>query len=370
MRYFSNPYFMLMVQTMWSRNIMYYEQSLSQILTTSVFSAVFNAFAQIFNLSITDYVGSSDASSICFVDGLNAKQKILSNLIMPFMIIFFILPIHLISRFVCNQSLVLCKKRKINFPKTYISAFLLIIGNVMTVLFQLMNCQKLGTISVHTFFGNEHCYTSTWIVSFLCLMLIIIIFFMIFWRLKKIGIEERNNKDNVLNTFVSKYKPRYFYWEFVIFIRRICVAMFTVSITDDTSRIIFIITIITFTIFQRNCKPFIVHSSNKLEFILLSCLSIVIMSHSLSSVNGTFNNVITSIFIILPILIMIYYIFVFVTNTQTNKWSDGASNIDDDGSDQDKATEMVQDKATKHTVPIDTFFDYRLLEDGNGDSNL
>ena len=58
---------------------------------------------------------------------------------------------------------------------------------------------------------------------------------------------QRQERDNILSAFVTKYKPKFYYWEYIIFIRRICIAMYSVSITDNNNnKIIFILIIITF----------------------------------------------------------------------------------------------------------------------------
>eukprot|EP01083_Nonionella_stella_P153573 493655_1 len=73
----SNDHFMTLFKTMWNRNIMYYEQALSQILASGSLVALGTGFAEVFNFSITNNNSSDDDNLWCFVDGLDAKQKIL-----------------------------------------------------------------------------------------------------------------------------------------------------------------------------------------------------------------------------------------------------------------------------------------------------
>ena len=87
---------------------------------------------------------------------------------------------------------------------------------------------------------------------------------------------QRPDKDQLFTSFCSRYKPQYYYWEFMIFIRRISIAMFSVSVTDDDYQIVFLIIIAIFLYIQSQCEPFIIESGNKIEIILLSCIIIVV----------------------------------------------------------------------------------------------
>ena len=70
-----------MLKTM-NRNIMYYEQGLSQILSQGSYMILFSISTQIFDLSITNNYGSATSDhGWCFINGLNAKQKLLFNLL-------------------------------------------------------------------------------------------------------------------------------------------------------------------------------------------------------------------------------------------------------------------------------------------------
>ena len=51
---------------------------------------------------------------------------------------------------------------------------------------------------------------------------------------------QRQDRDHILSAFVRKYKPNYYYWEYIIFIRRVC-KMYSVSVTDNNYKIIFIL---------------------------------------------------------------------------------------------------------------------------------
>eukprot|EP01084_Bolivina_argentea_P108778 194419_1 len=158
---------------------------------------------------------------------------------MPAMIILMLSTFHLITICFCTKSsIALCQKREINFSQAYVSVLLLMMGNFLAVLFQLLNCTNVGPYQIHFFFGFEECYKQTWWISLIILLIIIGLFFLVFIRLKRMTIAERIDKTNLLNTFGAKYKPQYYYWEFVLLIKRIIIAMFAVSINNTTTHII------------------------------------------------------------------------------------------------------------------------------------
>eukprot|EP01084_Bolivina_argentea_P064316 117321_1 len=196
-------------------------------------------------------------------------------------------------------------------------------GNILSVLFQLLHCTNVGPYRVHFFFAFEECYQRTWWVSFVALLLIIALFSLVFIKLKRMTISERSDKRHVLNIFVSKYKSKYYYWEIVLLIKRIFIAMFaTVLIVNNgITYVLFVIIIFIFIVLHRCCEPFIVTAANNMECMLLLCLCIVIMTHSVVDHQATFTNVTVSFLIMLPFILMIYCIYQFITNKKTDESS-------------------------------------------------
>eukprot|EP01084_Bolivina_argentea_P240169 403555_1 len=315
-KYLTNPQFVMMLKILFARNTIYYEQALSQVISSNSFDILLKTFSKIFNLSLVSYGGNVNNAK-CFIDALNGKGKILVDLLMPAMVLFLVIIYHLISialkKFNCYTKgpVIILKKRKLNFNKCYVCAFILIIGNILTVLFRLMHCQKVGSFIVHYYF-DEHCYQMTWILSLISLLLIIGIFCMIFIKIKKMGHAQRANEENTWNTLIEKFSPQCYWWENVLFIRRICIALFSISVNDPASQVVFIFIIFIFIGLQKKYEPFIIHAANQTECWLLRSLIIVIVMESLHSLNPTFKNVVTSCLILLPFCFIQYYIYLFV----------------------------------------------------------
>eukprot|EP01084_Bolivina_argentea_P309866 536024_1 len=311
----ANKRLMLFFKTILNRNIIYYMQALSQILSGGSYMILFSIFIQMFNFSfITNTSNTNNVDeSWCFVNGLEARGKILLDLLIPCIIAVYFCIISIISNvFYDGRIAIKCIKREVNFAKTVIAMILLLIGSVLAVLFKLMSCTKVGNHLVHVHFGYENCYGSTWNVSLIILIMIIFIFSVVFINLRRYNSEERQSSNSILKSFVVKYKPHYYYWEHLIFIRRICIAFYSVSIEDDSFTLIFITILVIFLSIHIQCQPFIIELCNNLESILLGCLIVIVTSQALSSMDKELKKYITSFLIFLPFTLMVYFIYKFM----------------------------------------------------------
>eukprot|EP01084_Bolivina_argentea_P049841 91670_1 len=311
-----------MTQVFIQKNISYYQQALSQILTSNSYSVLFGVIAKGFELSFITSRANDDTDSElwCFYHGMNGKEKILMDLLTPGIIIFVIITINIFVKLVFKNEFVLFGK-KVNFEKLYVDTLLLIVGNIVAVLFRLLDCQQVGEHAHHFYYGYEKCYSITWWLSLSALLTIIGSMSVIFIKLKQMNYEERNKEDNFLNKFVSKYKPEYYYWEYLLFIRRMSISMFTISVNSDMAQIIFIAVMLVFISLQKNCEPFAFADANSMEYFLLQLLIIVIALNLSTSIDTTFNNVVLSGFIIFPFMLMAYYIVGFIKKNTKNVYA-------------------------------------------------
>ena len=161
---------------------------------------------------------------------MTSKQRIFVDLLVVCMIFCIILIFSMISW--CSKKEFRIKSRKINFKKTFISAVLMIIGKILDVLFRIMNCQSVGNQVVQFYFGYEHCYGSSLIFTFA-------IFSIGFAKIRFMTISQRQNESGAVYVLTNKYKPQYYYWEYILFIRRLIIALFAVSVNGITVTFIF-----------------------------------------------------------------------------------------------------------------------------------
>eukprot|EP01083_Nonionella_stella_P105403 303163_1 len=315
-----DPSFQLMMKIMIIKNIWYYEQSVSQIIAGSPSKIVCDAFASMFNLSITSIQSDADdeASLWCFIDGLNAKQKILVDLFVPCMMILFIFSFYLVSRYVIKKALAI-RGGKINFGKAAVSTYLVIIGKILDVLFRLLSCQKVGGYTFHFYFAYEHCHGRTWFLSLMSLICVILSFTFVFIKLKRMSVDDRQNPNHILNIITSRYKPQHYYWELIIFIRRLVISVFAVSVHDVTAKFVLLIILFVFVFMQYTYAPFLVNEANHLEIILMSAFIIITMTQIIpDDLNVLFINICVSFCIMLPIPLLIYYVLRSLLATNVN----------------------------------------------------
>ena len=271
---------------------------------------LFSIFIQVFNFSvITDTANTDEDESWCFVDGLEAREKIYLGLSIPTFITIYFIVMYIICRvFTDGKITISCIQRQILFDKMLIELILLLIGSILAVLLKLMACAEVGNKTVHLHFGYEPCYESTWNISLVIMIMIVIAFSFIFIKLRLSSSEQRQSHTNPLMLFTVIYKEEYYYWEYVIFIRRICIAFYSVSVENDSFALIFITVLVVFLSLHIQCQPFVIDGANRLETILLVVLIIIVTSQELSSIDTIWQEYITLSSIFLPFILMLYFI--------------------------------------------------------------
>eukprot|EP01084_Bolivina_argentea_P298477 514349_1 len=161
-----------MVKFMFSKVIIYYQQSLYQILISGTVIINLSTISSFFNLSVSYWstVNTDSTNGWCFINGLTSKYKILSNLIAVFMITLLVI----LSSFIMNKYSI--NQRQISISKALYTLLLLCISQTLSVIFQLLSCERILNTDFHFYFSTEKCYGYTWIFSFIGLIIIIFIF--------------------------------------------------------------------------------------------------------------------------------------------------------------------------------------------------
>ena len=75
---------------------------------------------------------------------------------------------------------------------------------------------------------------------------------------------------------MARFKSKYYYWEYILFIRRVLIAFFAASINDIERKYIFLGVTILFAIIQHFTSPFVVKQNNGIKMMSLGCLIFVI----------------------------------------------------------------------------------------------
>eukprot|EP01083_Nonionella_stella_P008944 25907_1 len=336
-------YMRVMITIMISKCILYYEQSISEI----VFKLTpFSHFSSIFNLSVIANSFASDSNGMCFMDGLNAKQKILMDLMVPVAMILICASFYCVFLLLNRRSLTMCcGRRQMNFGQMFVSLFILAVGKLLNVLFQLLSCKTVGDRVVHFYFANETCFGATWCASFVCLFIIIFSFCVLFYKIWRMSAHQRQSPAHATFIITSRYKQQYYLWEFVLFIRRILIALFAAFAHEIMIKLMFLFVMTCFTAAQHFYAPFLIHEANNMESVLLHCLIFVIMIQ-LFDLDEMFVSVLLSILIIFPVPLMLYFM-VKVACIRKHAWNTNKQQIADDsdtGDDHDGVVAVVNGK--------------------------
>ena len=102
----------------------------------------------------------------------------------------------------------------------------------------------------------------------------------IYWyfaKLRDVDPIKHQDPSYFLNVVTSRYKPQYYFWELLIFIRRVIIALVSVSEPNITITYLFIIIMGFFLFLQYLYNPFIIHEANRMEFILLMCFIFMVV---------------------------------------------------------------------------------------------
>jgi len=170
----------------------------------------------------------------------------------------------------------------------------------------------MGGTSYHWYFAYEECYGTTWAISCTSLLLIVVSFGAVFVCSRNMTPCERANPNKFMYQLSSRFKSEYWYWEYVIFVRRIIIACMAVSISAVISKMFFMCIMILFAVLQWQVEPFANHEGNHTEFILLCTLPLVIVtqmpSYTSDSSLETIVIIALSLFILLPIPMAMFYL--------------------------------------------------------------
>lgn len=338
--------------------VVYYEQGISQLLNGCKTDVVLSAVSGIFDISAQTVSSEFALNPWCFVDGMNAKQKILSDLMAPAFIILIIGIVFIFSRCIIRKE-IRVRNQTVDLSSTMISIFLFIIGRILIVLFQLISCQTVGSQPVHFYFGYEECYDATFVVALIILISITLVFGSVFVYGKRLTADERADRNRFIYQLTKRYQPQYWYWEYVIFWRRILIALFAVALPGDFSRWILEIILMLFITPQVFLRPFASKEMNRTEFIFLGCLCVVNVAGiqsigQYSSTASTAVAVVLSIMILIPIPVVLLCLFCTIQEAVTVNTPNGYL-VDDmeSDNDEDEVEENVELAAVSPSSLVD-----------------
>jgi len=196
-----------------------------------------------------------------------------------------------------------------------LAVFLFVVGKFLDTLFKTISCRTVGDgtgSARHWYFAFEACYGVTWFVSVAVLLSIVLAFGAVFVYARRLTEDQRADPNRFAFQLCVRFKPRYWYWEYVIFVRRILTAFFAVGTSELLAKLAFLTVIMLFATIQWRVDPFAHSQGNRVEFILLVSTPIVIMALMPAFQEdevADYVSVVLTTCILLPIPLVLYYIF-------------------------------------------------------------
>eukprot|EP01083_Nonionella_stella_P015906 44489_1 len=295
-----------------AKPISYYYQCVTFILVNGGIFVYLSGFAEIFNFQFDfGQQNKSNSSGYCVFKGFNAKFEIISRLLIPSCCILTLI-IMMIVRKVRGQYR-FCGRR-VFLVKSAVSILLLTISSFCGVCFKLLSCRNIGNdYLVHFYFGSDECFDTIWFVSLFVLVLFVLIFCSLFMKLyddhKKQDSEYLKQNTYVLSSLVKSYKiNQYWYWELIIFSKRLLVAMLTVVYMDNvTVKNILFVSLALYLCAQIYCNPFKTERINSLETICTLCLLLIlyILDNATDEEESTFSLILLNMVLLLPLILWI-----------------------------------------------------------------
>ena len=286
--------------------LLYYYQALSCTFLNSGVVIHLMAFIEIFSFQFEFGRNNGKTSGFCWIKGLTAKYEILLNLVVPIFCSLTLIIMGILYKIKVYEV----KKRKPYFIKSFISILLLFIGTISGICFKLIACRNIDNFSVHFYFGVDECYDFTWFIALSIIIFLILLFcwFGILLYRDHTNLSSQHLMildEYVLESLVKSYNTeKYWYWELVLFSRRIIIAMINVLTDSIIAKNTLFILIFIYLLAQINCNPFRIKQINTLDTVCLCCLlmSMYILSNG---VQDNLSLVILNFILLLPFILFI-----------------------------------------------------------------
>eukprot|EP01083_Nonionella_stella_P100904 285242_1 len=315
---------------------MYYYQSLSQILYSKgiehTFSPILTVFDLSFNFNTNDT--SNGPKGICIFPFIqNPLHKLmLSSVFILFGFFHFIwIPCLFkcvekhkasrLSQFVPSASKSVMLNAEALAATDSISMirvaalqlFIISCSTVLTVAFKLLSCITFPSKQMMHFYNPlEECFSVYWILGLFMFLFVVSSFMLIAYKIFQQTNEQRFSHKSVFKKLIKSYKPSTWWWEFVLFARRVTIALCT-SIRNATSRDIDAILLAFLLIYAGlhvRKMPFKYTRLNQLESICLMVLILIFVTFSddFTTKYSVFVEYFMGFAILLPFVLVLFYI--------------------------------------------------------------
>eukprot|EP01083_Nonionella_stella_P065496 171674_1 len=292
--------------------MIYYYQTLSQILGAKSVSHFLLPLLTIFNLSFEN--NSSSALGFCVFPLVSSPllKLVLSSLTSIVFIGFNLF--WIVIAWTTQHWIVIAERNRMVFV-VVLKVITITAGTLLSLGFRLLSCVTLpGTNAfVHYYDSTSSCHGSFyWFMGLLMVIAVSLLFIIIFLQIRRQTGKERKNPNHIYYQFTKPFTESCWYFEFVLFIRRLIIAALTsfrISNSNDLD-ILLQTTLAMFLSIECFMKPFKFHRLNVMEAIaLLSLIAVVsAISRNGDSNDERFIELFVALAILIPFCICVFYI--------------------------------------------------------------
>ena len=206
---------------------------------------------------------------------------------------------------------------------------------------------EIGGDKLMFFSPDRKAFGSWWFLGFFGVIAVLIVFTVLFYRILKQDEDDRYSAFSVYRKIVKSFKEEFWFWEFILFSRRFFVALFTSIqfVGGDYTNFIFLIILIIYLCLQIHFKPFAFKRVNRVESLCLILLIAAFSSANFVNDNDLFVSWILSFCILIPLLMIIFYILkYFYQRYKMREYDDDGMNMKngDDMIDEEKVNKMLK----------------------------
>eukprot|EP01083_Nonionella_stella_P303999 1054483_1 len=346
------------LEIMMSKIILYYYQSVAYILTTSGIQSSLYGFVELSNLNVFQFLAagsSTDRDGYCIFQHMTAPQKISLQLIATASILFFIFIAYLCSLCSCAKNTT--RRLRIHFPQCFIAAMLICVGQILSVLFQLLACRQITSgVVVHFFFGDQKCYGWIWTLCMVSLAIVFVSFFILFLSICIRRKREKEADDHSKRMYyyypVSwSYSDQYWFWEAILFVRRSVFAFVFIVFDNNNLKMGIGILSIIYLYIHTFAHPFKAKDVNLLESYLMGTTALIIFIDAGNS-DILFQNITISLLILFPLVWFMYFVvsrrnsLANRTSAVAHQWHDLKTSVVAYNSD------VIDDEHSENTIEL------------------
>eukprot|EP01084_Bolivina_argentea_P085941 155355_1 len=307
---------------------MYYFQSLGQVLSSQNISNALLPLVSWFSLSLDYNASSSSNSGLCILPFITSPLlEILYSAIFIALLIFNMLWMGCLSecwyKTKSNQNQQQSEQTSTtlvdrNSSKPVISVvilkiFVITAGTVLGMAFKLLSCITMPRTGdmVHFYDATTKCFDTYWFFGLVLCVGVILFFVVLFIKIYCQQQNDRESPHNVYRKLIKPFKSKYWWFEFALFSRRLLISAFSSLRLLSSADIDIILQGLLMIYFALHCVicPFKYKRLNVVEGVCLFTLLIIISGNNrINKDNQTFTDIFIGFAIILPFVIIFYYV--------------------------------------------------------------